>query len=272
MSVRRDGKYIACFDAAREERAFEHGDDQTNPASIMDADTGEVVCRPELPMGRFRTAIHWLNDHEALVATETRLCRFDYMKGVVVKEISIDHTGLGSGLGELTEDGQSILIIEGGGRMPHLELESVDIRTGESTETGEGRLPRFTGNARGLIPGGKFFYIGDPGMYIFGRATLELIAQKEFRDLDLLQISFSPDGRRFAVVTGGRIFIDDELRKWDPETKSIVRVHDTATMRTLYAFPASTRWVSELVFSPDGTHLALANGDGSLEVWGLPDE
>jgi WD40 repeat protein len=53
-----------------------------------------------------------------------------------------------------------------------------------------------------------------------------------------------------------------------PGTQSVVRIHETRTGRTLGAFPASTRWVS-VRFSPDGKQLAVANDDGTLELWDL---
>ncbi len=127
-----------------------------------------------------------------------------------------------------------------------------------------------TGNRRGLVLGGKLFYIGDPGLYLYDRQTLKLAAQKAFKGLDLLALAFSADGSRYAVVTGGRIFIDDRLRRYDPETTSLVRVQDTLTGATRAAFPAPTRWCPILKFSPDGKRLAVVGDDGSLEVWDLP--
>jgi WD40 repeat protein len=58
---------------------------------------------------------------------------------------------------------------------------------------------------------------------------------------------------------------------WDPKTQSELPIHETLSGRTLLAFPASTRWVRNLTFSPDGRQLAIAIGDGTIEVWWLPE-
>ena len=73
-----------------------------------------------------------------------------------------------------------------------------------------------------------------------------------------------------AVVTGGRIFVDNSLRQWDPKTNSIVRIHETLSGKTLLAFPAPARWLRALRFSPDGKSLLVAD-EGALEVWPMPE-
>ena len=83
-----------------------------------------------------------------------------------------------------------------------------------------------------------------------------------------MSIDFTSDGSRFAIVTGGRIYVDRHLRHWDPQTQSVVRIHETKTGRTLGAFPASTRWVS-VKFSPSGKQLAVINDDDTFELWDL---
>jgi WD40 repeat protein len=69
-------------------------------------------------------------------------------------------------------------------------------------------------------------------------------------------------------VTGSRIYVDRNLRQWDAQTQSVVRMHHTETGRTLGAFPASTRWVS-VKFAPDAKQLAVTNDDGTFELWDL---
>jgi hypothetical protein len=87
-----------------------------------------------------------------------------------------------------------------------------------------------------------------------------------------LDITFTGDGSRYAVVTGGRIFIDLDyhlrLHQWDPQTPSLVRVHETLSGKTIGAFRASTRWI-KIRLAPDGRRLAVINSDDTIEVWDL---
>jgi len=269
MGMRPDGRYVLCFDREKERASFQYYGDQTNPAKVVDADTGKVACNATLPMGQFGTDIHWIDEQEALVATRTRLCRLNYHTGKIAQDLKIDHEAIG--MGELTEDGASLFLVNSSMRGRRVSAEVVDIHTGRSRTTDEREMKAFTGNAAGLVPGGRYFYVADPGMYIFDRAAAAPVAERRFKNVDLLQIAFSRDGRRYAVVTGGRISVDDRLRFWDPHTESIVRVHDTLSGRTLLAFPAPTRWLTDLRFSPDGKRLALARVDGAIEVWDLPE-
>jgi DNA-binding beta-propeller fold protein YncE len=132
------------------------------------------------------------------------------------------------------------------------------------------RLKSFTGNASGLVPGGKYFYVADPGMQIFDRSTLEPVAESQLKGKDLLSVEFAPDGSRYAAITGARIFVRDILEHYDPGTQSIVRVHETRTGKTLFAFPSTTRW-ARVGFTSDGEGLVVTNDDDTLEIWRLPD-
>ena len=111
--------------------------------------------------------------------------------------------------------------------------------------------------------------MADPNLYIYDRKSLKRVAAKKLDGVDILSLSFSGDGSRYALVSGGRIFIEDVLKWYDPKTQSIVRIHDTPSGKTLLAFAASTRW-AHLKFSPDGRRLAVVNNDGTIEVWTLP--
>jgi WD40 repeat protein len=271
VSARGDGRYLVCHESRALENSSQYGDDQTNAARIIEADTGKICCEPALPMGRFGTKVHWIDDHQAVVATWTHICIFDYLTGKIVKDTKIDRSDLGNGMGELTEDGKSIYIIEGGGKGQWVEARLIDIRTGQAKELGKQELASFTGNSRGLVPGGKYFFIGDPGLYIFDRASLSPVGHKDFRDTDLLHTAFASDGGRYATVAGGRIFIDEGLRQYDPKTQSVVRVGETLTGKTTWAVMAPTRWVRDLVFAPGGHRLAAVGDDGAIVVWDIKD-
>src|SRR5262249_46729737 len=135
---------------------------------------------------------------------------------------------------DLTEDGKDYFIIGGWlPRSPSVSIDRVSLQTSRSTRVGEFTLGRFTGNDRGLVPGGKYFYIGDPGLFLFDRQPLKPVMERTFRGTNTLSLHFTHDGSRFAIVTGGRINVDRNLRQWDPGTQSVVRIHDTKSGRTL---------------------------------------
>lgn len=115
-----------------------------------------------------------------------------------------------------------------------------------------------------------YLYVGDPGMAIYDRDSLDLIAKKSLSHRDLLGVAFSEDGSRYAVATGGRIFFEDLFRSYDPTIEAIVRVVDTLKGNTRAAFPPSTRWIRALTLSPEGDRIAFANADGTIEVWTVP--
>ncbi|GAB0108467.1 hypothetical protein JMUB6875_74840 [Nocardia sp. JMUB6875] len=69
---------------------------------------------------------------------------------------------------------------------------------------------------------------------------------------DARSLTFSPDGRLFATVTG-----DNTIRIWNPDTGSCLHTitHDTITTRA--------------AFSPDGRLIATAARDKTIQLWEL---
>ncbi|MEV4053844.1 hypothetical protein AB0J55_21860 [Amycolatopsis sp. NPDC049688] len=65
---------------------------------------------------------------------------------------------------------------------------------------------------------------------------------------------WSPDGRRFATLDGGRILL------WDLEARG-----------SLTALPRDVRRPRTLAFSRDGAHLAVGSDDGTLHLWNVAD-
>jgi WD40 repeat protein len=232
---------------------------------VFDVEAERLVAAVKVPGEDISyLGAQWLNDREVFVLSGGELCHFDVTTGKVLARRKFGPPG-----GNLSENGKHFFVIGGGiPRSPRVWVDRVDIQTGKSKRVGEFEVSRFTGNGRGLVPGGKLFYISDPGLYLFDRKTLRPVVSRPFRGTDSLSLAFTADGSRFCVVTGGRIYVDRNLRRWDPGTQSVVRIHDTQTGRTLGAFPASTRWVS-VKFSPDGKQLAVINDDGTFELWGL---
>jgi WD40 repeat protein len=232
----------------------------------FDVEENKVIATVKIPREMFNSLrLFWINDHEVYALSGSELCHFDVTTGKVIARREFK-TDMGRWT-HLTEDGKNFLTIGGGiPRSPRVELERVSVETGKVTRVGECSLQRFSGNSAGVVPGGKFFYVSNPGLYLFDVRTLKPVASRALGDL--LSLDFTSDGTRLAVVTGGLIYVDRNLRQWDPQTQSVVRIHDVETGRTLGAFPASTRWIS-VKFSPDGKQLAVTNDDGTIELWDL---
>jgi hypothetical protein len=264
LSVREpDGRYALCADLAGKDR----------PGRVVDCDTGKVVCEVKLPKpDRFNSPLYvWLNEREAAVLVEDQLHRFDYQTGKVLETLKLQADGDAPrcSRGQLSEDRKTLYFIEGSARFGYFQAARADLATGKVTPVGRVDMPHFTGNRSGLVPGGKYFYVSEPDLYLLDRQPLTIAREKRFRKTDLLGLTFSADGTRYAVVTGSAVYIDRNLRRWDAGTQSLVRVHDTESGKTLAAFPASTRGPRPR-FTPDGRKLVVLNDDDTLETWPLP--
>ncbi len=78
-------------------------------------------------------------------------------------------------------------------------------------------------------------------------------------DVDVLAVSFSPDGSVLATAGGNPTAAEGAVWLWDVGTGAL-----------LATLAGSTTPVVDLAFSPDGAQLASVGTDGTLRVWGLP--
>jgi len=77
---------------------------------------------------------------------------------------------------------------------------------------------------------------------------------KDPRGLDIMPLSFSPDGKYLASANSGR-----EIKLWDTGAGTL--------LKTLRRHSGS---VYAVAFSPDGKCLASASGDGAVKMWRAP--
>lgn len=266
-----DGRYIFCFDADAYDRPYPYRGGEAD-AMVFDAERREPASRLKLQIGQWSTRVHWLDERQALVATRKKRCIFDYLTGKIVSEAGIEDSDLWNGRGDATEDGAGILVIQGGLGDTQVRVKRVDAATGKARILAGAKLPRFTGNDRGLVPGGRYFYMASPGVYIFEREPVKLVSANHFGGRSFLGvIGFSSDGRRYAVSDWTAMSPSGGAASSEPKSRPLVRVHDTLTGSTLFAFAASSLSVRAGRFAPDGKRLVIANGDGTLEIWELPE-
>jgi WD40 repeat protein len=275
VSVRPpDGRYALCASAIDVETPFWNPEKKVLPVKVVDLDTGKVVSGVDLPVNWPATAtrVLWLKEPEALCLTDRMARRFNYLTGEMLGKHGNESSNQNASYNdadEVAEDGQTLYSIDGGYKIGRVSLERFNIDTGESTKVGEADLPHVTGNGRGLVPGGKYFFISDPGMYIYDRNNVKIVAQKKMKDWDFLHTTFSPQGNYYAIAAGARRIVGDNFTIYEPDVQTIIRVQETLTGKTVFVFPAHSRWVRDIKFSPDAKRLAVVTDDGFIEIWDL---
>jgi hypothetical protein len=275
-----DGRYALCSDT----HAALH-------VQVVDLDTGESICQASLPLpwevrrawGPLAHArnVHWLSD-PAVVYTgrlpgyhgrvSEDWWRLNYQTGEVIDygdlrsnllrgvrhDLELNMGVLGSD-GEVTEDGKHLFLIGGGGKgSPPSVAGQIHLKTFQSSDLGS--IDRPVDGPFGLVPGGKNFHMG---LHIYDRRSLNLVAAKDFRGdrTTIKTVTFSPDGSRYAASLW--------QHNLGEEPRTAVLVHETLRRRILGAFLPPTG-AALLRFSQDGTQLAVAYDDGTLELRTVP--
>jgi WD40 repeat protein len=262
VSVRpSDGRYALCASAADVDVPFWESKKEIPPAKVLDLNDGKVVSEVALPVNwPFNTTkVLWIKEPEALCLADFKLRRFNYLTGTV------RDYGRNRIHGDVSEDGRSIYQIDGGGKDGTVKVERFAIETGELTPLGGADLPHMTGNFHGLVPGGKRFYVANPGVYLFDRTPVKLISEKRFKGWHMLRLCFSPDGSYYALAAAPQKR-GSSAEESNEFAETVVRVHQTLSGDTLLAFAARDRMVKDLKFSPDGKQLAIVTNDGFIEL------
>jgi hypothetical protein len=214
------------------------------------------------------SSVYWISDREVLcigripAAASFHWWRLDYQTGTVLGEGDTrsipGRLRIGDHLAEVTEDGKWLFFVDGGGKgSPPDKAGQIDLQTLRATDLG--RIDRPVNGPFGLVPGGKYFHLG---LNIYDRRSLNLVAAKVFQDetVETGLMTFSQDGSRYAAaLRHGR----------GEEARYTVLVHETLTNRVLMTFLLLSG-VNMFRFSQDGTQLAIAYADGTLELRTVP--
>jgi len=267
--VKGDGKYALCASSYHLEPCLGSRKETIPPVKVVDLDDASVVCETDLPVHWINAdrRVLWLDDSEAIIADYPSWQRFNYRTGARLKPVD---PGKDFGLGRcLSDDGKTFFSISGGLLCGSVELLRFSLESGQTVTVGKTWPPRFTGNAMGLVPGGRYFYVADPGMYIFDRDSLRLVAQKRLNGKDLLSIAFNRSGSRCAVAIGARKFVS-ERGIFDPGIDVVLCVYETLSGKTLFALPLHERYVRNIAFSRADDRLAVVTDSGAVELWKLP--
>ena len=123
------------------------------------------------------------------------------------------------------------------------------------------------GSVRGLAwsPDGRRLAAADAEgtIRVWGLASRERLAMLRWPESQPGPLAFTPDGRRL-VAAGLERAGKESSRDW----RSEVRAWDTTTWRGRVVLRCSlVEEVCDLCFSPCGTRLATAHGDGTVRVW-----
>jgi len=262
-SVReRDGRYAMCYP----------DDDKRRSIKCLDLETGRVACNvglsPALAEGTQR--LFWLDGDEALCTGGGQWLRFNYRACCIVGQGKIDdfvQSALVRADAAITENGKSILVIDGYASDGFFEIEKHDLRTRQTTRLEKIEPPFWPEGKLGLVPGGRYLHIG---VQIYDRRTLKPVAVNEFRGVDLRGLAFSPDGSRYAAVTEDHGDTYGRPRSRPEQMQSLVRIHETLTGRMLTVIPRAVSSDVKPAFAPDARRVAIVTDNERIEVWPVP--
>jgi hypothetical protein len=198
-----------------------------------------------------------------------------------------------------------LTVAPGGGRVVYSDGEQklavLDSRTGKTTGTVElASRPA----AASLTANGRILAVvtRDGAVRVYDLAAngnVEPVWTKRIARADQIAATFSPDGRLFAVSSGGRVMIFDatsgrpmgrlerrfgegDVRclAFSPESRliavgsagpeSVVRVSDVVSGHEYVSQTGHSGDVNAVAFSPEGRVLASGGADGNVFLWKVP--
>ena len=122
-------------------------------------------------------------------------------------------------------------------------------------------------NSIGYSRDGKLLVTGGDNEQIWIWDTASSRPIRSFRGTSALQVALTPDGRRLAVLSPGRLSRRNVVRE-----KQRVRVRDTTSGEDIFCLPARDAHGAAMALSPHGKMVVTAGGsasdiNGSLDIW-----
>jgi len=246
--------------------------DLRKPAKILNGQTGEVVCELSLPIDRDHNnvKVHWLEHQEALAiynapapaVFEQRARRFNYRTGEVMDDRKVTIYPFG----EPDENGKVLWAADGrkGSVTGVLQIDPVALATTRSWDIDSKYVLR---DPFRLVPDGRHCLFGG---LVYDRTTLKPVGGTDLGGTAILETAVSPDGRRYAVMTGEFAFHGSGLSRWDANHSSVIRIHEIPTGKMIAAFTPTIRSARQIALAPDGARLAVLREDNVIEFWRLP--
>ncbi len=258
-----DGKVLICQDLLC---------DKEVRLVVVDSDTGKPLrslglkCPPE----QEKMTIGALDERRAVAVIGQQLFEFDYRAGKLLRQW-ICHTKPRSGYSYWTTHDQKfdhniLTTVFADGMGSQIELRRLDLSEGKFAPD---RLMKTDGAwTAGFVPGEKALWLSEIEQLRFlDSETLKPTGLRRFRGARLDDVTFTPDGSRFACREERWTRPGDFLGKWEMDSPNLIRVHDRKTLKTLAALPCPSS-LSWFRLRPDGKRVAVVSGS-SLELWDL---
>lgn len=252
-----DGKYIICenIKTAVESKVGEKG---TIPVRVLNTNSGKVICQFTLPLGFYRNNIFWVNNEDILVYLDDILYRYNYLTGKLLSKVKIKDYVFSWGAKKVMEDGKRFFVYPAPGKGQGYvdKVSVVDIATGKISTR---KMPKiYRCRKGGLVPGGKYFYLAAPDVFIFNRHSLVeknkvILGEK----IEIEDIAFCPNGEFYAILTK-----DIEAEFVSPKTIKVFATFDSKPVLTFRPsdFARTIKW------STVKKQLAIRNNDSTIEV------
>ncbi len=237
---------------------------------VLDARTGKILHEARLPRWTSTRGIRLISDHRLLIFSDRgdRARFFDLRSGEASG--GFDRPEERFYQPRLAEDGRTLFApgtYGKGGR--EARVRRIDLSTGEAVSLPIPGVTRLRYRSFGLVPDGHSLCYSDPGVLVLDRGTLQTISRSPLRHISLGDLAFSGDGKRYVGAAKLKNH-PEEVRKVCPaEARTLIRVHDTKTGRTLYAFPTPS-YRPKVALDADGRRLVIVEDDGKLVVVTLP--